>query len=235
MPYLDQLANGTDSDVDLCILSVIGFPSDRRRQRAWVDKARNARTEWFLKEHPLAMLPDDQTLHARVIAAATDPHHLALGSEKTIGIDTAGYRVTAYLLVRVLASRPHGSLNEAIDAFIRAGGHRVKVPGASEATIRRWWRDYKSAAHLAAAFLFHRDSLWADPAGMGMRTGYSPIGAGWALAWAESVRIAGEQYKPPHSRKPLLDPKLTWKMPPSLQLPNVPLDLPPPERVTFTP
>jgi hypothetical protein len=141
----------------------------------------------------------------------------------------------AYLLVRVLASRPRGSLNQAIAAFITGGGVRASVAGASEPTIRRWWNEYASAAHLGAVLLFYRHAVRADPAGMGLRTSYSPIRAGWALAWAESVRIAGEQYKPPHARKPLLDPELTWKVPRSLQLPNVPLDLPPPEEVTFTP
>jgi hypothetical protein len=234
MPYLDYLANGTNSDVDLYLLSIIGFPSDPGRQQNWFDRARNTRTEWVLNQYPLERLPDDPALHERVIAAARWPH-LELGSEEKIGINTAGYRVTAYLLVRVLASRPHGSLNQAIDAFIKGGGARASVPGASEPTIRRWWNEFRPAAHLGAVLLFHRDLVQADPAGSGTRTSYSPIGAGSALAWAESVRIAGEQYRPPHSRKTLLDPERTWKVPPSLQIPYVRLDLPDAERVTFTP
>lgn len=236
MPWLDYLADGLDSDVDLYILSVIGFPDDERRRQHWFDEARNKRTELFLQQYPLEMLPsDDPALRARMYAAARGSR-LALGSEKAIGINTAGYRVAAYLLVRVLASRPQrGSLNEAIDAFIRAGGLRVKVSGASNATIRRWWEEYRSAAHLAAAFLYHRHLLLSEPAGLGLLTGYSPMGAGFALAWAESARTAGEQYRVPRARSPLLDSKQTWKAPLSLRLPEVPLDLPPPERITFEP
>jgi hypothetical protein len=213
---------------------VIGFPSDPTRQREWFDHARNARTGLFLTQYPLRVLPGDPILHERVIAAARGPR-LELGSEEKIGINTAGYRVVGYLLVRVLASGPRGSLNKAIDAFITGDGCRASVPGASEPTIRRWWNEYGSVAHLAAAFLFHREFLLADPARMGLRNSYSPVGAGSALAWAESARIAGEQHRSPHARKPLLDHKLTWKVPPSLRLPNVSLDLPSPDRVTFAP
>lgn len=140
-----------------------------------------------------------------------------------------------YLLVRVLASRRRGSLREAIKAFSAGDGSRAYVNGASEATIWRWWDEFAPAAHLGALLFFHLHTVRADPAGMGLRTSYSPIGAGSGLAWAETLRVAGEQHKPPHSGKPLLDPERTWKVPPSLHLPNVPLELPSPERVTFTP
>jgi hypothetical protein len=234
MPYLEYLSSGTASDIDLYILSIVGFPNDPCRQRDWFDQARNARTEWFLKEHLFAGLPDDLALHERIIAAASGPR-LALGSEEKIGIDTAGYRVVGYLLVRVLASRPRGSLNDAITALITGDGRRPTVPGASEATIRRRWKEYRSVAHLAAAIVYHRDLFLANPASMGLRTSYSPIGAGLALAWAESARVAGEQYRAPRARKPLLDDERTWKVPPSLRLPLVQLELPPPGKVTFDP
>jgi len=149
-------------------------------------------------------------------------------------LNTAGYRVAAYLLVRTLAT-PHGSLNDAIAALITGDGARASIAGASESTIRRWWKEFGSAAHLGAVLLFHLDDVRADPAGMGLQTLYSPIGAGSALARAERLRLAAEQYKPPHARKPLLDPEQTWKVPPSLWLPSVSLDLPSPDRATFTP
>jgi hypothetical protein len=235
MPDLDNLANGIDSDVDLHLLSIAGFPSDPDRQRVWFDQARNTRIGEILKRHRPAMLPDDQALHKRVIAAAASGSRFELGSSVEYGLRTRAYRATAYLLVRVLASRPSGSLNQAIAALITGDGARASVAGASEATIRRWWDEFAPAAHLGAVLLFHLDSVRADPAGMGLRTSYSPIGAGSGLAWAEALRVAGEQYKAPHSLKTLLDPERTWKMPPSLQLPYVRLDLPDPERVTFTP
>ena len=105
MPYLDYLANGTNSDVDLYIISVIGFPNDPLRQADWYYKACNTRAGLFLKYHGAAGLTDDPAFKQRVVAAATYPYsHLLLGSERNIGIDTAGYRVAAFLLVRVLAS-----------------------------------------------------------------------------------------------------------------------------------
>jgi Asp-tRNA(Asn)/Glu-tRNA(Gln) amidotransferase A subunit family amidase len=90
-------------------------------------------------------------------------------------INTAGYRIAAYLLVRVLVSRPRGSLNDAIAAFITDDGNRASVPGASEATIRRWWKEYQPVAHLAAAFVYHRSLLLASPASMGLPLGLQVI------------------------------------------------------------
>lgn len=246
LSYLDRLANGTDSDVDLYLFSVAGFPSDPCRQRTWFDRARNTRTEQILQHDHTARPPDDR-IHERVYAAARGPRfefvqpadpgldQSGCCSPKEYGLDTRGYRVAAYLLIRVLASRRRGSLREAIKAFAAGDGSRAYVTGASEATIWRLWDEFRSAAHLGAVLLFHRHGVRADTAGMGLRTLYSPIGAGSALAWAESARIAAEQYTPPHARKPLLDPEQTWKVPPSLQLPHVQLELPSPERVTFAP
>jgi hypothetical protein len=57
MPYLDRLANGTDSDIDLYLLSVAGFPNDPCRQHAWFGRAQNTRTEQILKHHPLRAFP----------------------------------------------------------------------------------------------------------------------------------------------------------------------------------
>lgn len=44
------------------------------------------------------------------------------------------------------------------------------------------------------------------------------------LEWTESLRIAGEQYRPPHAARTLLDDKVTWKAPAFLGLCIVPLD-----------
>jgi hypothetical protein len=206
------------------------------RRRNWLDKARNTRTGLFLKYHGAAGLTDDLAFKERVVAAATYPHsHLILGCEKNIGVDTRGYRVAAFLLVRVLASGPDGSLNEAIEAFITGGGCRASVPGASEKTIRRCWKKFGPVAHLAAAFIYGRGHLWCDVASIGLLTSFSPVGAGLALAWAECARIAGEQHQSQHAGEPLLDAEWTWKVPTSLRLPRLSLELPPPEEVTFTP
>jgi hypothetical protein len=72
MPYLYRLVDGTDSDIDLYLLSVAGFPSDRRRQRAWFDRARNTRTQQILEHEAPERLPDD-LIHERVIAGARRP------------------------------------------------------------------------------------------------------------------------------------------------------------------
>ena len=86
--------------------------------------------------------------------------------------------------------------------------------------IWRLLRAYRSIAHLAAALNYCRDALRSDP-----RAG---------LEWAESLRLKGEQYQPPRARGPLLDPAHTVKMPSSLGVRVVPLDLPPAEEFTIT-
>jgi len=73
---------------------------------------------------------------------------------------------------------------------------------------------------MAAALNYCRDALRSDP-----RAG---------LEWAESLRLKGEQYQPPRARAPILDPAHTVKMPSSLGLRVVPLDLPPAEEFTIT-
>jgi hypothetical protein len=231
LPTLDFSIDGipyrTGPDVALVVLSAIAFPKpeDEPHRLEWLRKAVNSRTSEQLTDFPPGeMLPAIPAVHHRVIEAAKGPHFDRDRDAPEFGVDTLAVRAAAFILMRTLITS-RGSVIDAIRAYTTGDGRRTSVPGASTETLRRAWRKCRPIAHFAAGLAYKRDLLRHDP-------------RGW-LEWAESLRKAGEKYRPPHTRKPLLDTRLTWKAPVSLGLrimSRAQLDLPSdPGAVTIDP
>lgn len=205
------LAAGIEQpDFDLRVIPIFQFPDDERRCLEWFNKAQKARrVGQTLVQSGLEL---DAERRRGIVAAVTGQPALDPGAKRELGIDTSHYRVPGFLLIRTVASAPNGSLNGAIRVASES------CPKMSKETIGRLWRDHMPIAHFGAALWWcRRDFLRSNPRD--------------CLEWAESLRAAGEKHRSPHTRRHLLDPKRTVKMPSSLGLRTVPLDLPPAEEI----
>ena len=93
-----------------------------------------------------------------------------------------------------------------------------KVRPASRAAITAAWAAYRSVAHFYAAINLQRrrrNDLWLayfDDMPM-------------LLTGAECLRRRGEAFYPPGSKKPVLRPDETWRIPQDLKLPEVNISL----------
>ena len=207
----DYLAAGIDQpDFDLRVIPIFQFP-DERWCLEWFSKAQEARRVGLSLMQSGHMLDDKR--RRGIVATMTDQQPaLDPNAKLNVGIDTSHYRVPGFLLIRTVASKPNGSLNDAIR--VASESH----PKMSKETIGRLWRPHMPIAHFGAVLWWCcRDFVRSNPRD--------------CLEWAESLRAAGEKHRSPRSRRPLLDPQRTVKMPSSLGLRIVPLDLPPAEEI----
>jgi hypothetical protein len=86
-------------------------------------------------------------------------------------------------------------------------------PGFGRSELIEIWQDFAPAVHLLAVQIMWRP-LWD-------LCGRSATALAKFLAYAEALRLRGEQHKPPRSKGPLLDPAETWRLPDWVALPDL--------------
>lgn len=87
---------------------------------------------------------------------------------------------------------------------------KMRRRGFSHSHLKqRAWRKYRCVAHLWAAFIGLEGPPYRVPP-------WEPKNFWLLLSLAERVREVGESFMPVGATKPLLDPDLTWKVPPGM-------------------
>jgi hypothetical protein len=122
------------------------------------------------------------------------------------------------ILRTVLRAAEHGySEFASVGAVLRCISREFQALGIARGmeSLEAHWRKYRSVSHLWAAmdeFTF---------------TDLSQAALLQFLARAEDLRHRGEAYKHPQASAPILDRRLTWKVPNGLPLPPATVSLPP--------
>lgn len=82
----------------------------------------------------------------------------------------------------------------------------LRMIGAKERNLIKIWQQYQSVAHFWAAHMVQG----GFPANSEELVRF--------VAMAEFIRKCAEAHRPEHAREPLLDPKITWKLPASVNI-----------------
>ena len=124
--------------------------------------------------------------------------------------------ITAYILLIPLAVQARSGQKVGRRAAFRVLtawlAERNGMIGAKERSLQEIWRRYQSVAHLWATY--HIDKIFPK----------SEDDLICFLAVADHIRQLGESYRPERSKETLLDPRVTWRVAPELQLPEVTFD-----------
>ena len=124
--------------------------------------------------------------------------------------------ITAYILLMPLAVQARSGQKVGRRAAFRVLtawlAERNGLIGAKERSLQEIWRRYQSVAHLWATY--HIVKIFPK----------SEDDLICFLAVADHICQLGESYRPERSKETLLDPRVTWRVAPELQLPEVTLD-----------
>ena len=165
-----------------------------------------------------------------------DPLYRALDPFQFIHEDHRNHHgvITGHTLiaVRTIAENHPGaqaSLNKAFfilsQDFMKQNAEAQRRLPANKRDFQKIWLRFKPVAHLWSALkLLEKELGDLDQAAEMLE---DETGLQYFLAVAENMRIFGESYSLPRGGGPLLDPKITFRVPPDFPLPDIELKLPP--------
>jgi hypothetical protein len=237
MPLLEIAASQSDGSGDgiafalLYLEAVMLFPSDDAKRVAFMasavadsflnvlkdgdqsgddgdERLPRGLVTWALNQAPNFSALFDEAVNASARTPAKHRDHGAIH----------GGLIAAHLILiplvmhfRYSNSIGRGAAYRVITKWLSA---KNRLIGANERNLQRIWKRYQSVAHLWGAFVLSNEKL---PSSADELLGF--------LSLSELIRSWAEQYYPKHSRSPLLDGLITWRVPPDFELIGIGYDL----------